>query len=43
MLAPDAPYLRGQVLGRSRIGVRLASLIGVLRTTLRVPAAPIRC
>jgi transposase len=34
--------LRGQVLGRSRIGVRLASLIGFLRTTLRLPLAAIR-
>jgi transposase len=34
--------LRGQVLGRSRIGVRLASLIGFLRTTMRLPLAAIR-
>jgi transposase len=34
--------LRGQVLGRGRIGVRLASLIGFLRTTLRLPLATIR-
>jgi transposase len=34
--------LRGQVLGRSRIGVRLASLIGFLRTTLRLPLQTIR-
>jgi transposase len=31
--------LRGQVLGRSRIGVRLASLLAYLRTTLRLPIA----
>lgn len=34
--------LRGQVLGRSRIGVRLASLIGFLRTPLRLPLHTIR-
>jgi hypothetical protein len=34
--------LRGKVLGRGRIGVRLASLIGFLRTTLRLPLATIR-
>jgi transposase len=34
--------LRGQVLGRGRIGVRLASLIAFLRTTLRLPLATIR-
>ena len=34
--------LSGQVLGRSRIGVRLASLIGFLRTPLRLPLATIR-
>jgi transposase len=34
--------LRGKVLGRSRIGVRLASLIGFLRTTLRLPLLTIR-
>jgi transposase len=34
--------LRGQVLGRGRIGVRLASLIGFLRTTLRQPLLTIR-
>ncbi len=34
--------LSTQVLGRSRIGVRLASLIAYLRTTLRVPIASIR-
>ena len=34
--------LRGQVLGRSRIGVRLASLIGFLRTPLRLPLLTIR-
>lgn len=34
--------LRGQVLGRSRIGVRLASLIAFLRTTLRLPLLTIR-
>lgn len=34
--------LRTTVLGRSRIGVRLASLIGFLRTTLRLPLLTIR-
>jgi transposase len=34
--------LRGQVLGRSRIGVRLASVLAYLRTTLRLPIAAIR-
>jgi hypothetical protein len=34
--------LSGQVLGRSRIGVRLASLIAYLRTTLRMPFQAIR-
>jgi transposase len=34
--------LRGKVLGRGRIGVRLASLIGFLRTTLRLPLLTIR-
>jgi transposase len=34
--------LQGQVLGRSRIGVRLASLIAYLRTSLRLPLAAIR-
>jgi transposase len=34
--------LTGQVLGRSRIGVRLASLIAYLRTPLRLPLAAIR-
>ena len=34
--------LSTQVLGRSRIGVRLASLIAYLRTTLRLPLAAIR-
>jgi transposase len=34
--------LSGQVLGRSRIGVRLVSLIGFLRTTLRLPLLTIR-
>jgi transposase len=34
--------LKGQVLGRGRIGVRLASLIAYLRTTLRMPLAAIR-
>lgn len=34
--------LEGQVLGRSRIGVRLASLLAYLRTTLRLPLAAIR-
>ena len=34
--------LTGQVLGRSRMGVRLASLIAYLRTTLRLPLAAIR-
>jgi transposase len=34
--------LRGQVLGRSRIGVRLASLVAYLRTSLRLPLSAIR-
>jgi transposase len=34
--------LTGQVLGRGRIGVRLASLISYLRTTLRLPLAAIQ-
>src|SRR5262245_15598001 len=34
--------LRGKVLGRGRIGVRLSSLIGFLRTTLRLPLLTIR-
>lgn len=34
--------LTGQVLGRGRIGVRLASLLAYLRTTLRMPIAAIR-
>jgi transposase len=34
--------LRGQVLGQGRVGVRLASLIGYLRTTLRLPYALIQ-
>jgi hypothetical protein len=34
--------LSGQVLGRGRIGVRLASLISFLRTTMRMPLAAIR-
>jgi hypothetical protein len=34
--------LSGQVLGRGRIGVRLASLISLLRTTMRLPLAAIR-
>jgi transposase len=34
--------LRGKVLGRGRIGVRLASLIGFLRTPLRLPLLTIR-
>jgi hypothetical protein len=34
--------LRGKVLGRGRIGVRLASLLAFLRTTLRLPLATIR-
>ena len=34
--------LTGQVLGRSRIGVRLASLIAYLRTTLRLPIQTIQ-
>jgi len=34
--------LSGQVLGRSRIGVRLASLLAYLRTTLRLPIAALR-
>jgi transposase len=36
--SPKRP-LRGQVLGRSRIGVRLASLLAYLRTSLRLPIA----
>lgn len=34
--------LQGQVLGRSRIGVRLASLMAYWRTSLRLPLAAIR-
>jgi transposase len=34
--------LTGQVLGRGRIGVRLASLLAYLRTTLRMPIAAIQ-
>lgn len=34
--------LRNKVLGRGRIGVRLAALIGFLRTPLRLPLATIR-
>ena len=34
--------LQGQVLGHGRVGVRLASLIGYLRTTLRLPYALIQ-
>ncbi len=34
--------LRGQVLGQSRLGVRVASLIAYLRTTLRLPVRRIR-
>jgi transposase len=34
--------LSGQVLGRGRIGTRLASLVAFLRTTLRLPLAAIR-
>jgi len=34
--------LRGQVLGRSRIGVRLASVLAYLRTTLRLPIAALQ-
>ncbi len=34
--------LHGQVLGQGRIGVRIASLIGYLRTTLRLPIRRIR-
>jgi transposase len=34
--------LQGQVLGRGRIGVRLASVISYLRTTLRLPLAAIQ-
>lgn len=34
--------LRGQVLGRGRLGVRVASLVAYLRTTLRMPLAAIR-
>jgi hypothetical protein len=35
--------LHGQVLGRGRIGVRLASLISFLRTSLRMTLVAIRC
>jgi len=34
--------LRGQVLGQGRIGVRLASLVSYLRTTLRLPVRAIQ-
>lgn len=34
--------LHGQVLGQSRIGVRIASLVAYLRTTLRLPIRAIR-
>src|SRR4051812_16416159 len=34
--------LEGQVLGQSRIGVRIASLVAYLRTTLRLPIRSIR-
>jgi len=34
--------LRGQVFGQGRIGVRIASLVAYLRTTLRLPVRPIR-
>jgi FtsZ-binding cell division protein ZapB len=34
--------LRGQVLGHGRIGVRLASLVSYLRTTLRLPVRAIQ-
>lgn len=34
--------LRGQVLGQGRIGVRVASLVAYLRTTLRLPIRRIR-
>jgi len=36
------PDLSGQVIGQGRIGVRIASLIAYLRTTLRLPVRQIR-
>jgi len=39
---PSAAVLAGQVQGQGRLGVRLASLIGTLRTTHRLPLAHIR-
>jgi transposase len=39
---PSATVLAGQVQGQGRIGVRLASLIGTLRTTHRLPLTHIR-
>lgn len=39
---PSAAVVEGAVLGQGRIGVRLASLIGTLRTTHRLPVAQIR-
>lgn len=39
---PSAAVLAGQVQGQGRIGVRLASLIGTLRTTHRLPLAHVR-
>jgi transposase len=34
--------LRGQVFGQGRIGVRIASLVAYLRTTLRLPVRPLQ-
>jgi len=39
---PPATVIDGQVLGHGRIGVRLASLIGTVRTTHRLPLAHIQ-
>jgi transposase len=39
---PPATVIDGQMLGQGRIGVRLASLIGTLRTTYRLPLAQIQ-
>ncbi len=39
---PSAAVLEGQVLGQGRMGVTLASLIGTLRTTHRLPVEHIR-
>lgn len=39
---PPATVIDGQMLGQGRIGVRLASLIGTLRTTHRLPLAHIQ-